>query len=178
MTQISKVYAPLFKGWQVKVMGAKPADDLLATAHAFGRPGKQSLALAMAMRPEGVSGAQIVMACGAPQNNHRRGLIAGGQFKRDMSVPPNEQGHTVYRVTLTAKGEAAMKRKAEAEAKAALTGDVPASGKAKARKAAGKGKGRKVKAPATTPAAPVNDGTTAPAQGNDGQGTAEQQASS
>lgn len=144
---INKQYAPFYKGWQGKVLGDKPSDDLLATAHNFGRAGKQSLALAMAMRPEGVSGAQIVMACGAPQNNHRRGLLASGYFKRD-AVPANAQGHTVYKITLTPRGEAAIKRRAEAAAKATLaTTDKPK------RKATSKRKGKAK--PVTAPEAPA-----------------------
>ena len=50
---------------QAKAMGNKPTADMLTTAHYFGRAGKQSLALAMAMRPEGVTAGQIIMACGA-----------------------------------------------------------------------------------------------------------------
>lgn len=128
----TNVYSPMLKNWSTKQLGSKPTDELLNVAHAFGRPGKQSLALALAMRPEGVSGSQIVMVCGAPQNNHRRGLIAGGLFKREP-IPANEQGHSVYKIKLTAKGEAAIKRAEEAASKAALNGDVK-SKKPKAKK--------------------------------------------
>lgn len=132
-------YVDLFKGWQVKQLGPKPTDELLGTAHAFGRPGKQSLALAMAMRDCGVTANQIIMACGAPQNNHRRGLIAEGLFKREM-VAPNAQGHTVYKVVITAKGVSASKRYSEATAKAALpdTAKPAKASKAKARKVTAK----------------------------------------
>lgn len=148
-------YKPLFKAWQVKAMGEKPGADLLAHVHGLGlRPGKQALANAMALRAEGVTGAQIVMACGAPQLNRMRGLIADGHVKR-QAVPPNAQGHTVYRITLTAKGEARIKRNAEAQATAALKGDAP-----KPAKAASK---RKPAKPAKVPAAPQTAPVPAPA---------------
>lgn len=147
-------YAANFKNWQAKQLGNKPSDALLATAHAFGRPGKQSLALAMAMRPEGVTGSQIVMVAGAPQNNHRRGLIEGGLFKREAAAP-NEQGHTVYKITLTAKGTAAMKRAAEVAAKAALAGDTEV--KPKAKKAKGKTKAATTRKAKPAAEVPVNE---------------------
>ncbi len=136
MTKQANVYAPFFKGWQVKALGAKPSDDMLATAHGLGlRPGKQALANAMALRPEGVSGSQIVMATGAQQLNRMRGLIAAGVVKRE-AVAANEQGHTVYKITLTAKGVTAIKRADEAKAKATLaTADKPKAKKARKAKA-------------------------------------------
>jgi hypothetical protein len=131
-----KAYADLFKGWQAKALGSKPGDDLLTQVHGLGlRPGKQALANAMALRPEGVSGSQIVMACGAQQLNRMRGLIAAGVVKRE-AVAPNEQGHTVYKITLTAKGANVIKRAAEAADKATLaTTAKPAKAKRKPRKA-------------------------------------------
>lgn len=164
MTEISKHYAPFFKGWQVKALGPRPTDEMLTTAHAFGRAGKQSLALAMAMRDCGVTGGQVVMACGAPQNNHRIAQIKSGFFKRDLSVPKADGVHTVYKLTITAKGEGRVKKAAEAEANAALdAGDKP-----KAKKAASKprkpkaAKPEATQAPVSEPAvsdAPVTDTT-------------------
>ena len=125
-------YAPFFKAWQGKVLGSKPTTDQLGTMHGLRlRPGKQALACSMALRPEGVTGAQIVMACGAPQLNRMRGLIASGYVKRE-AVPASPQGHTVYKITLTPRGEAAIKRYAVAADKAALAPAKPAKkGKAK-----------------------------------------------
>lgn len=128
-----KPYANLFKAWQAKAMGPKPTAEQLATAHAFGRPGKQSLALAMAMRDVGVTAPQIIMAAGAPQNNHRVAEIKAGHFKRER-VAPDDLGHTVYKITLTPKGQAAIKRRADADAKANLTGDAPKAAKPKAKR--------------------------------------------
>jgi hypothetical protein len=148
---VETYYAPFFKGWSVKQLGEKPTAEMLTTAGYFGRPGKQTLALAMAMRPEGVTAAQIIMACGAPQNNHRTAEITAGHFKREPHAP-DAKGHTVYKVTLTAKGtkraETIAKRLAEAEANAAA-GEKP---KAKAAKGGTRRKPRQPKAvqPAVT----------------------------
>lgn len=147
-------YGQVFKAWQVKALGAKPTAEQLATIHALGaRPGKQALAIAMASRDSGVSGAQIVMACGAPQLNKMRGMIASGVLKRD-AVGPNELGHSVYKVTLTAKGTAAIKRTAEAAEKAALKADEPVK-KAKVKKATSKAKGKAKPVVPASPAVPV-----------------------
>lgn len=103
-------YADTFKSWP-KQVGNKPTREALATIHGLGaRPGKQALANALAMRPEGVTGSEIVIACGAPQLNKMRGFITDNLLKRE-AVPPRN-GHTVYKLTLTAKGAARIKGKA------------------------------------------------------------------
>lgn len=153
VTANTSAYSTLFKGWQVKQLGTKPTDDMLATVHALGlRPGKQALANAMALRPEGVSGAQIVMATGAPQLNRMRGLIASGVVKRDMGAPANVQGHTVYKLNLTPKGETAINRAKVAADKAALNGGETVKPKAKKAKGAATAK-RARKAKVTAPEA-------------------------
>eukprot|EP00918_Siedleckia_nematoides_P062742 GHVU01136746.1.p1 GENE.GHVU01136746.1~~GHVU01136746.1.p1 ORF type:complete len:186 (-),score=25.95 GHVU01136746.1:907-1464(-) len=155
-------YRDLFKGWSSKVLGPQPTADQLAVMHGLGlRPGKQALANAMALRADGVSGAQIVIACGAPQLNRMRGLIGAGVVKRDM-VPANEQGHTVYKLHLTPKGEAAIKRATENAAKAALEGDAPKAAKPKSAKSAKKAE-RKAKVKAATVEAPTAPAVTADA---------------
>jgi len=96
-------YADVFKAWP-KQVGNKPSRDSLAAIHGLGaRPGKQALANALAMRPEGVTGSEIVIACGAPQLNKMRGFITDGLVKRE-ALPPRG-GHTVYKITLTSKGQ-------------------------------------------------------------------------
>lgn len=169
MTDITKTYAPFFKSWPVKQVGAKPTVDMLAAVHGLGlRPGKQALANAMALRDGGVSGAQIVMVCGAPQLNRMRGLIADGHVKR-LPAAANEQGHTVYVLKLTPKGEARIKRASEAASKAAVPGDAdkpakPAKPASKPRKA----KAAKVRAVAgdtVGKAVPVNTGDGNPFDG-------------
>lgn len=135
-------YANTFKAWQVKQVGPKPTAEMLATVHGLGlRPGKQALANAMALRDCGVTGAQIVMVCGAPQLNRMRGLISDGHVKRE-AVPPNELGHAVYKITLTPKGAKRIKGQVAAGDKAALNGDADEAKPAKAKRTS---KPRKVK---------------------------------
>jgi hypothetical protein len=125
-------YADVFKGWQPKLVGSKPAATNLDTIHKLGaRPGKQALANAMAMRPEGVTGSEIIIACGAPQLNKMRGFITDGLLKRE-AVPPRN-GHTVYKLTLTAKGAARIKGKAEKADKPAKVAKPKAVRKPKAK---------------------------------------------
>ncbi len=145
---MTDIYAQYFKAWSTKTHGTRPTADLLNTAHAFGRPGKQSLVLAMALRPEGMTRPQMLHACGAPQMNHvfgKAGLVAAGLAKRDMSAGYNAAGAMVYRITLTPKG---LARVAKATGAAVTVPEAKAPAKAKA-----VSKPRKVKAPVT--AAPV-----------------------
>jgi len=147
MTKANNVtgwYGSFFKNWAVKLMGAQPTADQLATIHYLGaRPGKQALANAMALRDGGVTGSQIVMACGAPQLNKMRGFVADGLAKFE-AVPAADNGHKVYKLNLTPKGLAKVaKAKAAAEA-AAAHGDAAPKAPSKPRK------GRK--APAATQA--------------------------
>lgn len=117
-----KPYATMFKGWQVKLAGEKPTGEMLATAHGLGcRPGKQALAMAMALRAGGVTGTQIIAACGAPQLNKMRDTVHKGLAKW-AALPMTEAGHKVYHLELTAKGNSKVAKaeapKAEAPAKA------------------------------------------------------------
>jgi hypothetical protein len=132
--QITGTYADVFKGWQGKLLGSKPTAEMLDAIHKLGaRPGKQALACSMALRPEGVTGSEIVIACGAPQLNKMRGFIADALTKRE-AVPPRN-GHTVYKLTLTAKGAARIKGKADAVAKAEKPAKVKAAPKPRKPKA-------------------------------------------
>jgi hypothetical protein len=157
-----------FKGWSAKHLGSKPDDTMLNVAHRLGlRPGKQALAVSMALRPEGVSGSQIVMASGAPQLNRMRGLIAAGVVKRDMNTPANPQGQSVYKLTLTPKGEKVIERAAVLADKAALDTGEAKPVKAKTKKAAAAPRKRKAKVTvpeqAPAPEAPVSTEGLAPA---------------
>ena len=96
-------YATFFKSWAANLLGAKPTAEQFAAVHGLGlRPGKQALANAMALRDKGVTAGQIVIACGAPQLNKMRDLITDAFVKR-MPVPKTAEGHTVYKLELTAK---------------------------------------------------------------------------
>jgi hypothetical protein len=118
-------YATFFSAWQANVVGPKPTAELLEKCHGLGlRPGKQALACALSLRDGGVTGSQIVIVCGAPQLNRMRGLIAEGLFKRH-AVAADPQGHTVYKNTVTPKGEAEIKRLAKVMANATASTKAP-----------------------------------------------------
>lgn len=157
MSNDANWYTTTFKAWQAKQVGSKPTADQLASIHNLGaRPGKQAMACAMALRPEGVTAAQIVQVCGAPQLNKMRGFITDGLLKR-VPQAPNALGHSVYKLELTAKGtkrvELNVKRLADEAAKGEAEGEAEAPKKAKA-KPATKAKGtRKAKAKGDQPVA-------------------------
>jgi hypothetical protein len=143
-------YGDRFAKWQGDHLGRKPTSGELATIHALGaRPGKQALANAMALRPAGVTGGQIVIACGAPQLNKMRGFITDGLVKRVPMSPVD--GHTVYRIELTAKGQHKVKAADAAAAKADAKGAADAA--TKPAKAPRKPKAAK---PASEPAVPAD----------------------
>lgn len=152
MTDNSKVtahYTEQFKAWPTALIGPKPTAEMLTNVHRLGlRPGKQALANAMACRDKGVTAGQIVIACGAPQLNKMRDLITDALVKR-VAVPKTPEGHTVYKLELTAKGKARIERSAKAELKADEAGKVDAP--AKPAKGTRKAKADKV-APATVDA--------------------------
>lgn len=142
--QITGWYADVFKAWP-KGVGPKPSAADLDTIHKLGaRPGKQAMANAMALRADGVTGSEIVIVCGAPQLNKMRGFITDNLLKRE-AVPPRNN-HTVYKLTVTAKGQARVKGKVQAEA------DAPKPDKPKR---ARKPKAPKPKAEAPAAAEPV-----------------------
>lgn len=133
-------YKPFFDNWDAKVLGPRPSAEMLTKVHGLGlRHGKQALACAMSLRADGVTGSQIVIACGAPQLNRMRGLIAEGVFKR-LPASNNGQHHTVYKCEVTPKGEAEIKRLEKVAENSA------ASTKPKAEKPKAKAKAPKVKA--------------------------------
>ena len=113
-----------------KLLGPRPTEAQLAAAVQLGnRPGRQTLALAMAMRDVGTTGPQIQLACGAPQNNKRGDMIKAALLKRVMTAP-DATGHTVYKVELTAKGKARCELNAKREAALEAEGGKPEAAKA------------------------------------------------
>jgi len=140
MSDATTYYAEVFKTWQVKFLGAKPTAAQLDSIHKLGaRPGKQALANAMALRDTGVTGAQIVGACGAQQLNKMRGFIADNLLKR-VPAPFSPEGHVVYKCEITAKG---LNRIKAAEARlASAAADATGTAKAKPVKAASKPKAK------------------------------------
>ena len=144
MAQVKHIsyYTNVMQSWS-KPLGSKPSEAQLSLAHVFGRPGKQSLAVAMALRDGGVTGAQIKLASSlvdgkaTPQLNHMRDLIAAKLFTREAG-----EG---YCLTLAPKGQQFVDlHGAKAAAKVEAKAPVKAKGKRKA-------KAVKVTAPAETP---------------------------
>lgn len=162
--EVANWYGSVFKSWQVKQLGPKPTAEMLASIHGLGaRPGKQALASAMALRDCGVTAGQIVIACGAPQLNKMRGFITDALLKR-LPVSPSAEGHTVYKLELTAKGNQRIARAVKAETEKAAQGEVKAEKPAKpvtkakgAVKAKAKAKPAAVETPASEPASVTVD---------------------
>ena len=154
----TNAHAMLLQQWAnpelKKLLGPKPTEAQLAAAVQLGnRPGRQTLALAMALRDVGTTGTQIQLACGAPQNNKRAEMIKGALLKRVMTAP-DALGHTVYKVELTAKGNARCELNAKREAALEAEGNVadaakPAKAPAKAKGASKAKKATKVAATET-----------------------------
>ena len=106
MAQVKHVsyYTNVMASWSKADLGKAPTEAQLALAHVFGRPGKQSMAVAMALRDGGVTGQQIKLASAlfdgkaTPQLNHMRDLIAAKQFER-LPVPG------AYALVIAPKGQ-------------------------------------------------------------------------
>jgi len=145
-------YADTFKGWsgeKAKLLGPKPTAETLDAVHKLGaRPGKQALAIAMGLRETGITAAQMQIACGAPQLNKMRGFITDAFLKRVAA--PKVDGHTCYKLELTAKGKQRIERAEKALAKAEAAGAAEGEPKAKA-----KAKGTRNAKQANTPVQPV-----------------------
>lgn len=160
-------YGNVWPNWQTKALGPQPTNDQLAVIHGLkARPGKQALACAMALRDAGVTGNEIKGAVslvdgGAnPQLNKMRGLVDLAKVMQWVPMP-DRNGLHVYRIKLTAHGQAMLKGNATAPVHVtpALKATAPKGEGAKpAPKAARKPKpaGKPIQAPAkpATPAAP------------------------
>lgn len=164
----SAPYRAALANWSTSKLGEKPTEAAFSVLHALGlRPGsKHSLAMALYMRTAGATDAQVRQAAhkmtpdvahqGSLFNYMRDYVKVYKLFDRDMTVAKG-----VYKITLNARGQADVDRKAKAQADAAPV-------KAPVKKAAAK-KPRAAKAAAAPvadasvliPAAPVAD-TTAP----------------
>lgn len=96
-------YTNVMQQWS-KALGPKPSEAQLATAHVHGRPGKQSLVVAMALRDCGVTRGQMLEAAGlydgkpTPQLNHMRALVDSRMLTRQpvpgayvLTVGPKHQ---------------------------------------------------------------------------------------
>lgn len=151
MSQVKHIsyYTNVMQAWSKAELGVKPSEAQLSLAHVFGRPGKQSLAVAMALREGGVTGSQIKAVSAlvdgkpTPQLNHMRDLIKARMFTREAVTG-------AYALTLAPKGQQFVDlHGAKAAEKLALKADDAKPAK-KATKAAGKAKGKRKPAEATT----------------------------
>ena len=141
------------KAWATDHAGPKPTAEMLLNYHGLGaRHGKQCLAGAMMLRPHGATGSEIVVACGAPQLNKMRGLCADALVRRDMTAG-QRNGQTVYKLTVTQKGEKRIANFVSREA--ALVEAGKADGASKATKATPVAKA--AKKPTSKPRKPTGD---------------------
>lgn len=117
------------KGWQPKIMGAKPtADQVTTAAAALRRHGTgKHLALAMYLRPNGATQGEVVLACHDTNINAYYDAVRGGQF--EPVTLPNRGGHKVYALVLPKAKPARKPRKAKA-AKATPATSAPDGGNA------------------------------------------------
>jgi hypothetical protein len=149
MAQVKHIsyYTNVMQSWS-KQLGSKPTEAHLSLAHVFGRPGKQSLAVALALRNGGVTGAQIKLASSlvdgkaTPQLNHMRDLIAAKLFTREAGAG--------YCLTLAPKGQQFVDLHGAKAAEKVTGGKPVAKGAVKAKGKRG-AKAVKVTAPAETP---------------------------
>ena len=158
MAQVKHIsyYTNVTASWSKADLGKMPSEAQLSLAHVFGRPGKQSMAVAMALRDGGVTGAQIKLASSlfdgkaTPQLNHMRDLITAKMFTR-------EPVSGAYVITLAPKGQQFVDLHG-AKAAAKVEAKAPVAAKAK-----GKAK-RKPATPAAPAETPVNEAP-APVEG-------------
>jgi hypothetical protein len=146
-------YTNVMTQWAKADLGPKVTEAQLALAHVFGKPGKQSLVVAMALRADGVTRGQMLGAAAlfdgkpTPQLNHMRALVNAKLLTR-QPVPG---------AYVLVKGPKADQYIDLHGAKAATTAAEAKPVKVKASKP----RKAKVTAPAVTEAAPVE---TAPAE--------------
>ena len=142
MSQVKHIsyYTNVMQSWSSSELGKKPTEAELSLAHVFGRPGKQSLAVALALRDGGVTGAQIKAVSAlvdgkpTPQLNHMRDLIKARLFTREAVTG-------AYALTLAPRGQLFVDLHG-AKAAEKLAGKAEKAKPAKqARKVAGKPKG-------------------------------------
>ena len=149
-----------------KAAGPRVTEAQLATAHAFGRPGKQTLAVAMRLREKGATAGEVLAAVealfnvpgGRPQNNFSKALVAAGYFSRDPATMLRD-GATCYRFTLAPKGQSFIDgHGVKAQGKASDKGKATAKAARKPRAAKAPAKPEAAVEAVTAPeAAPANE---------------------
>lgn len=146
------------KGWPVKFAGPVPTPEMLTVALLFGKnrkAGPESGFVAMQLRPEGASVAELAAAFNSgPAHNHSRALSADNKGA-GAHYFTRTKGNGRFYLTFTQKGAKAVERLLAGLSVEAAAGDVTeAAGTVKPKKAAkvaktkkptskaGKGKGK------------------------------------
>lgn len=148
MTTNKSFYAATLAKWATSPvkLGPQPSEAQFATAHQFGRPGKQSLGFAMALRDCGMTRGQMKQSAYLYDEkattcfSHINDYVVAGTFTRDMNAP-----NKALKITLSDKGVKTLEARAAAQA-ATVTADKPAAkvAKGKAVKAKRASKARKI----------------------------------
>lgn len=167
-TQKSLYPSQVFSGWQKAQHGPMPTNEQLEIAHVFGRPGKQALGIAMALRDGGISESQMRLSSALFDGKNttcrnkmvgKGGLVECGFFDR---APVKG----AIKLTLTKVGLDHIAKHGNASTAATkVAAETPKADKPKAK---AKAKARKAKAPkaVTGEAAAADPALTAPATEN------------
>ena len=116
-------------------LGPQPTEAQFATAHVFGRPGKQALGIAMALRDCGMTSPQMLAASAlddgnpTPCRNKLGLLVTNGMFARDAA------GNGVIKLSLAPRGQQWVDQRAKAGSDVAVAADEVKATKARGAKA-------------------------------------------
>jgi len=106
-------FQPWLKGWPVKHAGPAPTAEMLTVALAFGKlrkPGPEAGFVAMQLRPEGASVAELSAAFNSgPAHNHSRELSANNRGE-GLHYFTRVKGSGRFWLTFTQKGVKALER--------------------------------------------------------------------
>lgn len=104
-------FRPWLKNWPEKHAGPKPTEAMLTVALAFGKlrkPGPESGFVAMQLRPEGASVAELAAAFNSgPAHNHSRALSADNKGQ-GAHLFTRTKGNGRFWLTFTSKGITAL----------------------------------------------------------------------
>lgn len=160
----SGFYTNVLANWH-KALGPKPTEAQLSLAHVFGKPGKQAMGIAMALRdggmsPQAMTGASALFD-GRPTPCRNKlvgstGLVAAGLFERLKPEAGQPTGTIALKITTEGEKWVQVHSGKVTAAKLAVVADKPAkavnakAAKKAARKAA-------VKAATVTVVEPVDE---------------------
>jgi hypothetical protein len=131
-------YTNVMNQWGKADLGPKVTEAQLALAHVFGKPGKQSLVVAMALRADGVTRGQMLGAAAlfdgkpTPQLNHMRALVNAKLLTRQpvpgayvlVKGPKADQYIDLHGAKAATAVEAPKAKKASKPRKAKVTAPV------------------------------------------------------